>query len=76
MEKAIKLQQAILRVNKEVSGAYGVAGVKAAMDFTGFCGGDPRLPLLPLSSKEKEDVLLALKKFTQQYPEFKHYLKS
>jgi len=76
MEKAIKLQQAILRVNNEVSGAYGVAGVKAAMDFTGFYGGDPRLPLLPLSSKEKENILLILKKFTQQYPEFKHYLKS
>ena len=74
MEKAKELQQAILRINREVSGKYGVAGVKAAMDFTGFSGGEPRLPLLPLSSTDREIVRLALEKFVQAYPEFKHCL--
>jgi len=74
MEEAKELQHAILRVNKEVSGKYGVAGVKVAMNFTGFSGGDPRLPLLPLSSTDRENIRLALEKFVQTYPEFKHYL--
>ena len=72
MEKARELQKAILRVNRGVSGKYGVAGVKVGMDFTGFYGGDPRLPLLPLNSKERESVHLVLEKFVQEYPEFKH----
>jgi len=75
-EKARKLQRAIIRVNREVSGKYGVAGVKAAMDFAGFYGGDPRLPLLPLNQKEKENIRLALERFTKEYPEFKLSPKS
>ncbi len=74
MEQARELQQAILRVNREVSGKYGVAGVKAAMDFTGFSGGEPRLPLLPLSPTDRENIRLALEKFVEEYPEFKHGL--
>jgi 4-hydroxy-2-oxoglutarate aldolase len=36
------------RVNQAISGTYGVAGVKAAMDLAGFVGGSPRRPLFPL----------------------------
>ena len=75
MEEAGKLQRAIIRVNREVSGRYGVAGVKAAMDFAGFNGGDPRLPLLPLTQDDKEKIRLSLKRFVDEYPEFKTYLK-
>jgi 4-hydroxy-2-oxoglutarate aldolase len=71
MEEATKLQRAILRVNREISGRYGVAGVKVAMDFTGFSGGNPRLPLLPLSSRERENIRFTLEKFVEAYPEFK-----
>jgi len=39
-------------LNKEVSGSFGVAGVKAAMDLCGFCGGFPRKPLLPLNAQQ------------------------
>ncbi len=44
------LHARIARINREVSGSFGVAGVKAAMDLTGLAGGMPRRPLLPLSS--------------------------
>ncbi len=40
------------RVNAAISGAHGVAGVKAAMDLAGFRGGIPRRPLLPLEDAE------------------------
>jgi 4-hydroxy-2-oxoglutarate aldolase len=43
-------------LNKEVSGTYGVAGVKAAMDIVGYSGGSPRRPLKSLSEEQKEDL--------------------
>ena len=69
------MQRAIIRVNREVSDKYGVAGVKVAMDFAGFYGGELRLPLLPLTQDDKEKNRLALKRFVNEYPEFKSYLK-
>jgi 4-hydroxy-2-oxoglutarate aldolase len=50
------LQLQILKLNQMVSGKFGVAGVKAAMDFVGFYGGPPRAPLLPLTTEEKEKL--------------------
>jgi 4-hydroxy-2-oxoglutarate aldolase len=44
----LPLQARVSRINHAISGAYGVAGVKAAMDLAGFVGGVPRRPLLPL----------------------------
>jgi 4-hydroxy-2-oxoglutarate aldolase len=41
-------QERVTRINKAISGAYGVSGVKAAMNLAGFRGGIPRRPLLPL----------------------------
>ena len=35
-------------MNHAISGSYGVAGVKAAMDLAGFVGGPPRRPLVSL----------------------------
>lgn len=50
------LQLQILKLNQMVSGKFGVAGVKAAMDFVGFYGGPPRAPLLPLTTEEKKKL--------------------
>jgi 4-hydroxy-2-oxoglutarate aldolase len=47
-------QAFVTRVNHGISGAYGVAGVKAAMDLAGFVGGIPRRPLLPLGFGERD----------------------
>ncbi len=44
------LQDRVSRINAAISGAHGVAGVKAAMTLAGFRGGIPRRPLLPLSA--------------------------
>lgn len=48
----IPFHERCLRLNKAVSGSYGVAGVKAAMTLAGLRGGIPRRPLLPLTESE------------------------
>jgi len=47
-----ELQAHVTRINNRISGAYGPAGVKAAMNLAGLRGGIPRRPLLPLSPEE------------------------
>jgi 4-hydroxy-2-oxoglutarate aldolase len=47
-------QDWVSRINQAISGSYGVAGVKAAMDFAGFRGGSPRRPLLPLQAAQSQ----------------------
>lgn len=54
--RGVPLQDKVTRVNKAVSGAYGVAGVKAAMELGGFRAGIPRRPLLPLTPEQFEGL--------------------
>ncbi|NWF93398.1 MAG: dihydrodipicolinate synthase family protein [Syntrophaceae bacterium] len=54
LEEARREQYRLMTLNQKVSGRYGVAGVKAAMDLAGFYGGPPRSPLLPLTPEEKK----------------------
>ncbi|MFZ0211240.1 MAG: dihydrodipicolinate synthase family protein [Candidatus Acidiferrales bacterium] len=35
---------------------FGIAGLKFALDRVGYCGGQPRAPLLPLSEAAKQEV--------------------
>jgi 4-hydroxy-2-oxoglutarate aldolase len=56
LKEGRELQFQLMELNQKVSGKFGVAGVKAAMDFAGFYGGPPRAPLLPLSADEKKKV--------------------
>jgi 4-hydroxy-2-oxoglutarate aldolase len=62
MQEAEELNVSLIALNKEVSGSFGVAGVKAAMDLCGFCGGDPRRPLLPLTEAQRETLKVSLGK--------------
>ncbi|MGD0342626.1 MAG: dihydrodipicolinate synthase family protein [Bacteroidales bacterium] len=55
-EEAFKLNEKILQMNKAVSGTGGVAAVKYAMDLAGLYGGNPRLPLLPLSDELRKKM--------------------
>jgi len=55
-EKGPAFQEWASRVNKAISGIYGVAGVKAAMDLAGLKGGIPRRPLLPLGEEERKSL--------------------
>ena len=61
-DEAFKLNEKVLLMNKSVSGTGGVAAVKYAMDLAGLNGGDPRLPLLPLSDDIKKNIEDYLKK--------------
>jgi 4-hydroxy-2-oxoglutarate aldolase len=59
-KKGAEYQAWAREVNKAVSGKYGVAGVKAAMELNGFVGGIPRRPLLPLSEAQRHELRAAL----------------
>ena len=50
----------LARLNQTVSGSWGVAGVKAAMDMAGFKGGQPRHPLTAVSEPAKEEMREAI----------------
>jgi 4-hydroxy-2-oxoglutarate aldolase len=62
MQEAEELNASLIGLNKDVSGSFGVAGVKAAMDLRGFCGGVPRKPLLPLTKEQLETLKTSLGK--------------
>ena len=55
-EKAAALNRELIKANLSISGKYGVAGVKYAMDQNGYFGGAPRLPLLPISEDGKKAI--------------------
>jgi dihydrodipicolinate synthase/N-acetylneuraminate lyase len=51
-EKQQRIEAACIRV----AGELGIAGVKYASDLNGYYGGDPRLPLLPLTASQRQEV--------------------
>lgn len=61
--EAIALNAHLLEINRAIGGAGGVAAVKAAMDMNGLVGGDPRLPLLPLTAERRGELKARLKGF-------------
>lgn len=58
---ALDLHERLSRLNQAVSGAYGVAGVKAAVTAAGMRGGEPRLPLLPVAPERVAGIAQALR---------------
>ncbi len=54
------VQEKANRLNKAISGKYGVAGVKAAMNLAGLNGGIPRRPLLPLTEAQIAELRAVL----------------
>ena len=61
LKEGRELQFQLMELNQKVSGKFGVAGVKVAMDLAGFYGGPPRSPLAPLTAEEKKKLLEDLK---------------
>ena len=53
---ARELHARLLPLATGITLKYGVAGVKAAMEFAGYHGGSPRGPLLPLSDAARSDI--------------------
>ena len=55
-EQARRLNDQLSHINKAGVSKYGVSGVKCAMDMMGYFGGEPRLPLLSLTTEQKEEI--------------------
>lgn len=53
LEDARALQARLIPVNTAVTSGYGVAGLKAALEFVAHYGGAPRRPLAPLNEGER-----------------------
>jgi 4-hydroxy-2-oxoglutarate aldolase len=58
-------QQRIVGAADLICGHLGIPGVKYACDLNGYYGGSPRLPLLPLSATERDDVERSLRNIRQ-----------
>ena len=61
LEKARKMQLALLPLNAAVTSRFGIGGMKAAMDMVGFKGGLPRLPILPAGEETRKESARILK---------------
>ncbi len=61
LEKARKMQLALLPLNTAVTSRFGIGGMKAAMDMVGFKGGLPRLPILPAGEDTRKEIARILK---------------
>ena len=53
---ALGSQQQLAVASKVIASENGIAGLKYAMDLRGYCGGLPRLPLLPLAEAKKREI--------------------
>jgi dihydrodipicolinate synthase/N-acetylneuraminate lyase len=51
-EKQQRIEAACIRIVSEM----GISGVKYAADLNGFYGGNPRLPLLPLTARQRQEI--------------------
>ena len=56
IERGRDLHLRMLPVNLAITSRFGVGGLKAALDMVGFYGGSPRLPLLPLDDKRRQEL--------------------
>jgi len=60
--RGVPFQERVTRINQAISGPFGPAGVKAAMNLAGFRGGIPRRPLQPLSPEQVAQLRTLLEK--------------
>ncbi|MCU0916802.1 MAG: dihydrodipicolinate synthase family protein [Planctomycetes bacterium] len=67
-DRARELSAGLIRLNQFIAGAWGVAGVKAAMDLIGLRGGRPREPLMPVPTEGIAQIRQAL--VTEGFPVF------
>lgn len=59
-KRARELHARLLPLATEITLKYGVAGVKAAMEFAGYRGGSPRGPLLQINDAARHDIARTL----------------
>ena len=56
LELARLKQQRITKASQRIVSDFGVPGIKYAMDFNGYFGGNARLPLLPVTADIKREI--------------------
>jgi len=56
IQTARRLHYLLNNLSSGISGRFGVAGVKYAMELAGLYGGDPRRPILPLTDVERYSI--------------------
>jgi dihydrodipicolinate synthase/N-acetylneuraminate lyase len=57
---AAEKQQRMVEPARIVAGNYGISGLKYACDLNGYYGGNPRIPLLPLTAEQKSEIAAAM----------------
>lgn len=62
LDEARALQHKLLEPNNAVTAKWGIPGLKAALEYLGYFGGEPRRPLLPLDAAEREKLLMVLQR--------------
>jgi len=67
--RASEVQRIIATAAVAVTGKYGIAGLKAAMDLEGFQSGIPRSPLSPLHPNQIEDLRQIFRKMNGELAE-------
>ncbi|MGH9395632.1 MAG: dihydrodipicolinate synthase family protein [Terriglobia bacterium] len=58
---AAKLSDRLWILAQKITGPYGIPGIKHALDLSGYRGGIPRPPLLPLALADRRKIAAALK---------------
>lgn len=56
IEEAERLHDWLNKISADTIGRHGVAGVKLGMRLRGYCGGELRLPLLPVPPEEEARI--------------------
>ena len=57
----LEFKQRLLPLAQKIAQPFGVPGIKAALDLSGYAGGFPRAPLIPLGAASRELVAAALR---------------
>jgi dihydrodipicolinate synthase/N-acetylneuraminate lyase len=53
-------QERLVHAGNRIIGAMGIPGIKFACDVNGYFGGVPRIPLMPLTADQKQEVTALL----------------
>ncbi len=61
MKTARELQERLLPLAQKIAIPYGVPGIKAAVELSGFWAGPPRSPLLPVSARVRREIAQVLR---------------
>jgi len=60
-ETAEKLRKRLMILIEKITVPYGIPGIKVALDLSGYRGGQPRPPLLPLNGTAQKKIASALR---------------